>query len=200
MKYIFDFDDVLFNNTSQFKPHMFSVLAEAGVLEEDARAYYREVREKEFSLKDFIKHFGLEVGDLYEKIMVECSNFRNTELMEMVQKVGKENCYIVSNGENKFNWDKINYSGIGNFFDPKHIYVVPGPKKDKIKEICEKNKNEQVIFVDDKTHFLDEIDEKFLADYPNLRKLHYKDEKEHRELLAIMMSDVNSELLHQRIA
>ena len=38
MKYIFDFDDVLFNNTAQFKPHIFKTIARAGVPEEVARA------------------------------------------------------------------------------------------------------------------------------------------------------------------
>ena len=55
MKYIFDFDDVLFNNTKQFKEHMYACLEKAGVSRGKAEEYYNTVRENRFSLKAFIK-------------------------------------------------------------------------------------------------------------------------------------------------
>lgn len=173
MKYIFDFDDVLFNNTAQFKTHMFNVIAKAGVPEEQARAYYLEVREKEFSLLDFITTLFLKnkiknpkINDVYEEIMKESPNFVNTELINQVTKLGKENCYIVTNGEKKFNQDKINYSEIGYLF--KEIYIVPGSKKEAIQAICVENSNEEVVFVDDKVKFIEDID---LAKCPNLKTI-----------------------------
>ncbi len=171
MKYIFDFDDVLFNNTAQFKKHMFSTLAEAGVEEHEARAYYLEVREKEFSLKNFINILfdrnGInksEINEVYKKIMTECSKFVNTSLIDKVKKIGKENCYIITNGEQEFNSDKIKYSSIGDLF--KEIYIVPGSKKEIVEKICAQNKNEKVIFIDDKQKFIEDID---LAKCPNLK-------------------------------
>src|SRR3989344_3157842 len=127
MKYIFDFDDVLFNNTKQFKEHMFKLIAEAGVPEAEARAYYAkpEVRGKEFSLKKFIKTLfstydvdikETPVDDMYQRIMQESRKFLNLDLVELAKRVGLENCYIVTNGEREFNTDKLKYTGIWDLF------------------------------------------------------------------------------------
>ena len=163
MKIIFDFDDVLFNNTKQFKPHMYACLEEAGVSQNFAEKYYKEVREKEFSLKDFITYLfhhqkitDTAVEDVYKKIMNECKNFINIELIELVKKIGKSNCYIITNGEKEFNYDKVYGSGVAPLFNK--IYIVPGSKKSILENICRKNKNEKVIFIDDKNKFLDDID------------------------------------------
>jgi FMN phosphatase YigB (HAD superfamily) len=178
MKYIFDFDDVLFNNTAQFKKHMFQLIAEVGVSENEARAYYFEVREKEFSLRKFINTLFLKhninkknINKLYEAIMLKSSKFTNIALIKFVRKIGKENCYIVTNGDKKFNQDKVNYSGIGPLF--KKIYIVPGTKKEIVKKICTKNKNEKIFFIDDKMKFIEDID---LKKCPNLTTILYKNQ------------------------
>ncbi len=174
MQYIFDFDDVLFNNTAQFKKHMFRLIAQVGVPEDVAKAYYLEVREKEFSLKNFIitlfvrYDIRYSVNDIYEKIIQECSKFVNTELIKEVKKIGKDNCYIITNGEQEFNSDKLKFSGIGHLF--KEIYIVPGSKKEIINKICDENKNEQVVFIDDKPRFFEDLD---FAKYPNLKTILY---------------------------
>ena len=105
---------------------------------------------------------------VYEKIMRECKDFVNTELIEISRKIGKENCYIVTNGEQEFNRDKIKYSGIGNLF--KEIFIVPGTKKDVIRDICNRYKDEEVIFIDDKGKFIDDIN---LKKCPNLKTILY---------------------------
>src|SRR3989344_2480096 len=98
MKYIFDFDDVLFNNTKQFKEHMYACLEKAGVSRGKAEEYYNTVRENRFSLKAFIKtlfaFWGIkkEAEEVYADIMRECPNFLNNELIEAVKRVGVENC------------------------------------------------------------------------------------------------------------
>ncbi|MFA5841151.1 MAG: hypothetical protein WC847_02685 [Candidatus Paceibacterota bacterium] len=174
MKYIFDFDDVLFNNTVQLKARIFKAISEAGVPEDKAREYYLEVRVKEFSLRDFIKtlfnrcNVKLDADETYETIMTECSKFMNVPLIRLVEKFGKDNCYIITNGEHEFNQDKIKYSGIGNLF--KKIYIVPGSKKETIEEICDDNKNEKVFFVDNRTMFFEDLDFKKC---PNLKTILY---------------------------
>ncbi len=176
MKFIFDFDDVLFNNTAQFKEHMFRIIAEAGVLEAEAREYYLKVREKEFSLKDFIQTLFKEhnlrysVDEIYKKIMRECPKFINTALIKEVEKLGKDSCYIITNGEQEFNNEKLKYSGIGKLFYESHIHIVPGSKKEIIYNICDKNKNEKIIFIDDKIKFLADID---MSKCPNLKTILY---------------------------
>lgn len=146
MKYIFDFDDVLFNNTKMFKEHIYQCLEETGIKRNIAEEYYQTVREREFSLKDFT----------------------NTVLVDTVKKLGKENCFIITNGEQEFNSDKIKYSGVGYLFNK--IYIVPGSKKEFVYEICNKYKDEKVIFTDDKIRFFEELD---LSKYPNLHNVLY---------------------------
>lgn len=178
MKYIFDFDDVLFNNTLQLKPHIYQVLAGAGIPEIEARAYYLEVRENEFSLKNFIavlltrrKITTITTEELYEKIISECKNFCNVEVIDLVKRIGKDNCYMVTNGEENYQRDKITKSEIHPLFN--EIYIVPGTKQQAIYTICNKNKNEKVLFIDDKQKFFDDLD---LTQCPNLRALLF-DEK-----------------------
>jgi UDP-N-acetylglucosamine kinase len=174
-KYIFDFDDVLFNTTAQFKKLMFRVITEAGVPEGEAEKYYLEVREKEFSLKNFIatlfSRYGvtIEVDQVYETIMKESANFVNTELSLEVQRLGKDNCYIVTNGNQEFNGDKIKYSGIGKLFHEQNIHIVPGSKGAAVKSICDENRDSKVVFIDDKLKFFSDI-----KDCPNLRTILYK--------------------------
>jgi hypothetical protein len=54
MKYIFDFDDVLFNNTAQFKKHMFEYMESIGVPRGVPEEYYKEIRGNQFSIRKFI--------------------------------------------------------------------------------------------------------------------------------------------------
>ncbi|OGI76285.1 hypothetical protein A3C67_00185 [Candidatus Nomurabacteria bacterium RIFCSPHIGHO2_02_FULL_42_19] len=183
MKYIFDFDDVLFNNTSQFKPHMYEVLVDAGVPLDEARAYYEEKRKKEFSLRKFIttlfsRHDEIKnnVEETYQEIMRECSNFINTQLLEAVRRIGRENCYIVTYGDKEFQRDKIKYSGIFNLFDKNKIYPVTESKTETIKKICKENAVHEVVFIDDKMPHIKGVEEDInKKDYPNLTTIHYKD-------------------------
>ena len=175
MKFIFDFDDVLLNNTGQFKPHMFACIAKAGVPRNVAEGHYKEKRVQEFSLRDFITHLFSKyeiaeptIENVYTEIMGECKNFINTELVEVVKKLGKENCWIITNGEQVFNHDKVFMSGLDTLFS--EIHIVPGSKKEIIEKICAENKNEKVIFVDDKAKFIDDIN---MTKCPNLKTILY---------------------------
>src|SRR3989344_7601971 len=195
MKYIFDFDDVLFNNTKQFKEHMFKLIAEAGVPEAEARAYYAkpEVRGKEFSLKKFIKTLfstydvdikETPVDDMYQRIMQESRKFLNLDLVELAKRVGLENCYIVTNGEREFNTDKLKYTGIWDLFGgEKRIQIVPGNKREAILKICAepRKEGEKVIFIDDKQTFLNEV-----KDVPDLISIPYKNQSSEE-----LMSEIN---------
>jgi FMN phosphatase YigB (HAD superfamily) len=175
MKYIFDFDDILFCTTAMFKKRMYMCLEEVGISHKTAQEYYKKVRENKFSLKNFIselftreKNNKNNIRKVYEKIMSECENFTNAELLKNIKKLGKENCFIVTNGEKGFQKDKIKRSGISPLFSK--IYVVSGSKKDIIYSICDKYKNEKVIFIDDKVKFFEDIN---LKKCPNLKTVLY---------------------------
>lgn len=174
MKYIFDFDDVLFNNTAQFKEHMFKTLASIGIPEDEARKYYKEARSKGFCLQKFIaellKQYNIinaNPQEIHKTIITGCKDFVNTELIELVKKLGKENCFIVTNGEEDFQQIKITQSQIGHLF--KEIYTTPGSKKDIIEKICLQHE-EGIIFIDNASVFFEDLD---FQKYPNLKTILY---------------------------
>lgn len=167
MKYIFDFDDVLFKTTKHRLEHMFVVLQKAGISEKDIEEYYKKERTNFFSLKNLLAHF-LMSEDVYEEIMKEIKNFLNDELIEMIKKLGRENCYLVTAGHEEFQKEKILRAGINPLF--AEIVVTPGTKKEAVENICAKFKNEDIVFIDDKKIFFEDLDFK---KYPNLKTILY---------------------------
>lgn len=155
MIYIFDFDNVLFHTTKYFKKHMFLTLEKVGITKYDVEEYYKKTPQKHFSLKKLLNHFSVKES-LYEKIMSKSKNFTNTELLEIIKKIGKTNCYIVTFGDKEFQLDKITRTGIASLF--LEIIVVPNGKKETIEKICIKHKNEKVIFIDDKAEHFKDLD------------------------------------------
>ena len=163
MKLIFDFDDVIMN-TSLLKKKITSSFYKLGVPKEIADNYY-ELRDKNipFSLKLFLMSFlekekikSVSYLELYEKIMKICPDILNKEVVQIAQNAGKENSFIVTNGDKEFQMDKIKKSGIESFFS--EIYITNGSKKDIVENICLKNLNEKVIFVDNKIEFFNDLD------------------------------------------
>lgn len=170
MKFIFDFDDVLFNSTKQFKGHMYACLEKAGITRNVAEEYYKSPIEDEFWLKRILKDFSVKT-DLYEEILKESRNFLNIDLLEVVKKLGKDNCYIVSYGNKDFQLDKINRTNINSLFF--EIIIVPESKKGAIEKICTQHKNEEVLFIDDKAKHFEDLD---FAKYPNLKTILYDEQ------------------------
>lgn len=169
MKVIFDFDDVLLHNTKILKEHMYLCLENAGIPRKDTENYYneerkgRELHQKQFSLKNFIstlleqkKIKNVSVEDLYKEILSVCKSGLNSELLEIVKKLGKENCYLVSNGDIEYQKDKVRESGIEELF--REFNPVPASKKDIVEKICERHKDEQVIFIDDRSYYFEDLD------------------------------------------
>ncbi len=162
MKLIFDFDDVLFD-TSKLKGALFAVLAQHGVVNAE-EMYVKERRNgSPFSLKLFLERAckeeniqAVNIDVLYEEIMSRCHEWCNAEMLELVKKYGKENCYVVTSGNEEFQKDKLRHSGIEGYV--KEVYVVPGSKKEIIERLSEQFAGENVIFVDDKLEFFNDID------------------------------------------
>lgn len=174
-KYIFDFDDVLFRNTEKFKEHMYMCLRDAGIGNKTAKKYYNIERRKGFVLKNLInsivlqeKMTGLNKEELSEKIMSSCKEFINTELVEIVRELGKNNCYIVTHGITEYQTEKIKRAGISDLFCK--IEVVSDSKKEKVEAICEEFRDHEVVFIDDKSERFADLDSE---KYPNLRTILY---------------------------
>lgn len=175
MKYIFDFDDVLFHNTEKLKPHMYELIEKAGIPKAEANEHYLKIRH-EFVMRDFIESLffqrdylnSVNKDELYEDIMKESKNFINKDVLEIILKLGKENCFMVTHGETEHQMDKINRVGIFDLFSK--IYVVQGSKKEAVEGICEQFKDEPTFFIDDKIHHLENLD---IKKYPNLKTILY---------------------------
>ncbi len=184
MKFIFDFDDVLFN-TRKFKEQIYLSVEKIGIPRAVEEECYKEFRKYAFSLKKFLSYLfdkekkeNVSINGIYEEIMFDCKSFLSQELIEIVRKLGKENCYIVTSGDKKFQFDKIKRAGVESLFS--EIVVVPESKKEEIEKLCVKYKNEKIIFVDDKIKFIEDLD---TSKYPNLKIILY-DEQGLEKLMA----------------
>ncbi len=175
MKYIFDFDDVLFNDTTQFKKHMYSSLSKIGISEEVAIEYYKKVRTKGFSLRNYLsvlfyhcKIKKIRAEKLHEQIMEDSKKFGNKKLVKLIKKLGKSNCYLVTFGDKDHQLGKIKAINVATLFSK--IFIVKRSKKFIVEKICTKHKNEKVIFIDDKNEHFENLD---YAKYPNLKTILY---------------------------
>ncbi len=177
MKYIFDFDDVLFHKTRHFRERMFLILEKVGLSRSLIDEYSKIEIEKEhpFSLKKLIQHF-VDTGaiektqkeKLYEEIMNESKNSVNINLLQFVKNLKRSDCYILTRGEEEFQRDKIKRSAIAHLFSK--IIIVSKSKKENIEKICDEFKNETVFFIDDKAEHFENLD---FQKYPNLKTILY---------------------------
>ncbi len=176
MKYIFDFDDVLFHTSKQrgyplFKEFQFSILEKAGIPMTAILEYYERERLNQFSLKKMLKHFSLS-EDVYNEILNHSKNFVNIEMIELVKNLEQWNCIILTYGDIEFQLDKIEKSGIAPLFS--QIIAVEGSKKETLEKICKEFSNESVIFIDDSIKHFDSLDPQLCS---NLKTIHYTGQK-----------------------
>jgi len=183
-KYIFDFDDVLFFNTQKFKKHMYQCFEEIGVPYDTVKMYYKIEKEKGWVLQNLVKsilkgeHITSVNGDEFsEKIMIECKNYINHELIGLIEQLEVENCYMVTHGVKEYQLEKVDRTGLGSLFS--EIYVVQDTKKGPVEMICEQFKDDEVVFIDDKEKRFADLDFK---KYPNLRKVLYVGSESNAEI------------------
>lgn len=182
MKFIFDFDDVLFN-TKEFLKHLYGCIEKAGVPRNIAEEYYKKVGGTQFSLKKLLTYFSLR-ENLNEEILRESKSFINEELLKIVQKLGKENCFIITHANKEWQLDKIKSTGVDSFFS--EIIVVGESKKQAVEKICAQYVDEEVIFIDDKAKYFEDLDFKKC---PNLKTILYDEqgiEKLKKEIKTIL--------------
>ncbi len=158
MKVVLDFDDVIFN-AKAFKELMFFYLGERGI--RNARGVYEKMRhdEKVFSVLAYLDELGINEDErdaVYEGIMTPCARLTNKEIIRVMEQVGKENIFILSQGEEGFQRDKIERS-VGDKVFGSHVAVVRESKTEELRRICDTYKGEDVIFADDKIEFLNAL-------------------------------------------
>lgn len=160
MKVLFDFDDVIFNSQG-FKNFMFQVLKDRGCV--NVKSLYENTRKNGqlFSLYDFIHEadntFTSEVQEeIYQQIIGISEHCINQEVFDSMKRLGKQNCYIVTSGEPRFQMDKIKRS-IGSDA-VQEVIVVGVSKAEVIHNLCRKHADEEIIFVDNDANFFKDID------------------------------------------
>ena len=166
MKYIFDFDGVLFD-TFKLREKIFVVFEEIGISRILVKEYFERERWNCFSLKKMLAYFSAQES-LYEEIMKECKNFSNEKLLKIIKTIGKDNCFIITYGDKEFQQDKIKRTNIVEFFFD--VVVVQNSKNEAIEKICIEYGEEEVIFIDDSVKHFEDLN---LAKYPNLRTILY---------------------------
>lgn len=163
MKLVLDFDGVLFN-TMKMREHFTRILERKGVDPRMTELLYMKHRETgiPFSLKRFLWAVAVRTevrsiteADVYEEILKACPSFANKELAALAGSVGRNNVFILTNGDKEYQLEKIRRT-VGLDF-AKEIIVVPGSKKKELEVLCDQFAREPVIFVEDQPKFLVDI-------------------------------------------
>lgn len=158
MKLVLDFDDVFFN-AKKFKYLFFTELERRGFTNIEQKYLQDRKENKVFSLYVFLVRVMAEtsvstVDEVYQEIIMTASQCLNEQIADLVRKVGKENCIILTQGESRFQMDKVKSSGAHDLVS--QVVVVDTKKGESLKEICSQYSDEEVIFVDDKLEFVNE--------------------------------------------
>jgi len=181
MKIFIDFDDVLFN-TKVFKNDIQNVFERNGISEKVFNRYYKDdsVKKGDEKIRKYdpkeqikrIKKAGFETKKIEKEIVRLLGNTRKylfADGIDFLKKLKKEELYIVSFGDKKFQGEKINNSGIVKYF--RKILIVDVSKAVGIRKILSKKNiepGEALIFLDDRVKFLKDIKKS----YPGMVTFH----------------------------
>ena len=154
---------------------MYKCFEEIGVQYDTVKKYYKIEKGKGWVLRNLVESVlkgenitSISKEELTEKIMGECKNFLNNELIDRIKRLEVRNCYMVTHGVNEYQLEKINRTGLKPLFTK--IFVVQDAKKGPVEMICEQFNDDEVVFVDDKEKRFADLD---FVKYPNLRKVLY---------------------------
>ena len=162
MKIIFDFDDVIFDSHA-FKQKIFSGLVSFGIPSDIIKDLYISHRSSfsPFTLyKDAVEKSGLRISEKSLKSAVTAlvenvDSYVDKRIVDLINKIGKENCFVVTAGDKDFQKLKVEAS-LNGVIIPEHCFFVEYEKSEALQKICEQYPHEPVIFVDDKSRYMDE--------------------------------------------
>ena len=156
MKLIIDFDDTIFDTERFKKEKLFPALTQYGVskkvFEISYKKYYKknttydvykhlELLEKKFTIKIDKALFSLQISK-------NLHTFIFPEYIRIFEKCGKDNIYIITQGEKEFQKLKIYSSLIQK--KVKKILIVDDSKQNELERLCSLWSAELIIFIDDK--------------------------------------------------
>ncbi|MCF7843750.1 hypothetical protein K9M47_02535 [Candidatus Gracilibacteria bacterium] len=164
MKIIFDFDDVIFD-TQSFKQKVFSGLNSCGVDSEVVKGLYgshRRLFNPSSIYRDVVVISGKniseeKVNEAIDNLFQDIGKYIDKRITDIIYSTGKDNCFILTAGDEDFQRLKIQNSLDKSVINNEHVIFVKDNKDSKVKEICEKYPNESIIFVDDKNEHINEV-------------------------------------------
>lgn len=177
MKYIFDFDDVLFDAQSFKQERLFPSLEIISVSKEECAQKYHKGGFKNLHL--FLNQVATEYGKTFnnetfkiieEKVFKNIHVFLNVDVYRFVEQKGKENCCILSLGDYDFQMRKIVDSGA--HYMVANVVVVPKSKKEWVIDYAQTHSDEQVYFIDDTRRHIEHTE---FSSVPNLKTILYID-------------------------
>lgn len=163
MKIIFDFDDVLFD-TELFKEKIFSGLSRFNIDEDILKTLYQKHR-KVFNIKKFYEEVinlskisinEKEIDEVSDCILKDLTGYVDERLINLILSLGKENCFILSAGNESFQKHKIHSSGVIDVIYSEQTIIVEDDKKESLKNICNLYPKESIIFIDDKKRYIED--------------------------------------------
>jgi len=179
MKIFIDFDDVIFN-TGLFKKSLAKIFSESGVPKKDFKESYQLIFKNKKTTYSPLKHIGfftknkkvdsLKILFHIENLLKNLESYLFNDAKIFLKHFAKNNLYLLSYGDLKFQRQKIKATGISKYF--KRIIVTKNNKFKIIKKMVGKNKfkkGERVIFIDDKPSHIKEVKQKGIITFQIIR-------------------------------
>jgi len=171
MKIFIDFDDVIFN-AKNFKNDLKKIFYKFGISEKlFDQSYYnyppnkKDTRVKTYVPEKQIKTIKKEIylDDIqlqceFEKFITNTKKYVFPDVVSFLNNFSKKQLFLISHGSPSFQKNKINNSGVGEFFNV--IKVSKSEKSQEVKKIIQKEysqKKETYFFLDDRMQYIEEI-------------------------------------------
>jgi FMN phosphatase YigB (HAD superfamily) len=167
MKIFIDFDDVILN-TKLFKKSLVKIFSENGVPKKDFEESYRLIFKNQKTTYTSLKHIGFfaknkkidsqKISFHIEKLLKNLRPYVFNDVKIFLKHFPKNNLYLLSYGDLKFQKQKIKAVGVSKYF--KRVIVTNDNKLKIIKKIARKDKfkkGERIIFIDDKPSHIKEV-------------------------------------------
>lgn len=164
MKLIFDFDGIIFN-TRLFKRQLMKCFSEAGVLKKDFEESYQYFKNQKipYSAIKYLKFLkkkyrSNDILRLVEKLLKNLRPYVFKDAEEFLKSFSKNNLYLLSYGDLKFQKQKIKGAKISHYF--RRIIITNKNKAEIVKQIIKKDKFgklEKIIFIDDQPGNIEEV-------------------------------------------
>lgn len=159
MKYIFDFDDVIFDSHT-FKNRIAELLLGYSISREDFLADYAQVRGPGYSVSqhitDLFQKYNVQVGEseitsIVDTLFADIKQLLNFDVVTFISK-NTSDVFILSAGNTDFQMRKIIETGIKDIVS--EVVIVPHSKKEWVIVFAKKYPDETVYFIDDNREHL----------------------------------------------